>query len=314
MKHRVRATIGFTLVELLVVIAIIGVLIALLLPAVQAVRAAARRAQCQNNLRQVGIALMSFDSAHGKFPPGKRWTGPRASADTYSVAWSLLILDYLEQGATSDQIDLNVPLDHPSNLPATGQVIPVYLCPSTVRVEEHRSLQARLLNLGLTPGEGLGCLDYLGISGPDKDATNPVTGQDYGRQRGVLLGTKGLPNEDTITEPPSLRVELISDGLSNTLCVTECTGRGVDVDNGIVNELNGTWASGSNISHIVGSVNHTEPPDAWFREHIYSEHGSGAHGLMCDGSVHFMSNSTDAAVILFLCSRDGSEVFGSLPF
>ena len=313
-KRRLRLISGFTLVELLVVIAIISVLIGLLLPAVQAARAAARRTKCQNQLRQIGIAMMSFESANGKFPPGKKWTRPRTDPNTYNVAWSLLILDYLEETATSDLIDLSLPLSDPVNLPATSQVIPGFICPSTARVEEHRSLEGRLLNLGLTPGEGLGCIDYLGISGPDKDAKNPATGSDYGRQGGVLLGTKGLPNEDTITEPPPMRLQLITDGLSNTMCVTECTGRGVDVDNGVVNELNGTWASGSNVTHIVGGVNQKSPPGVWYNERIYTEHGTGAHSLMCDGSVHFMTNDMDIAVVLFLCSRNGGEVFDSMPF
>ena len=149
---------------------------------------------------------------------------------------------------------------------------------------------------------------------PDDDAENPFQSEDYGHQRGVLLGTNGLPNEDTILEPDPLRMAHITDGLSNTMCVTECTGRGVDVDSGIVNELNGTWASGTNISHISGGVNKYDPPGVWYKERIFSQHASGAHGLMCDGSVHFLSESTDAAVILFLCSRDGSEIYETSPF
>ena len=314
MAYSLRNRNGFTLVELLVVIAIIAILIALLLPAVQMARAAARRSQCKNNLRQIGVALTSFESAFRQFPPGKRYTGPRNDPSTYSVAWSFLLLNFLEEGATSDQINLQLPLWDPANLPATGQVISTYLCPSTALRQRHRGRDDKLLNLGTTPGEGLGCLDFLGISRPEDEAENPFQSEDYGHQRGVLLGTNGLPNEDTILEPDPLRMAHITDGLSNTMCVTECTGRGVDVDSGIVNELNGTWASGTNISHISGGVNKYDPPGVWYKERIFSQHASGAHGLMCDGSVHFLSESTDAAVMLYLCSRDGSEIYETSPF
>lgn len=316
MKQPIQRTTGFTLVELLVVIAIIAILIALLLPAVQMAREAARRTHCTNNMKQIGLALLSFESAHGKMPPGKKWVGgnTRDAPETYNIAWSLIVLDYLEQSMTIDQIDLTLPLYDPTNLPATGQVLDVYLCPSTNRVEEHRTLNGRIFDLGVTPGEGMACLDYLGISGPDSDALNPFEGENYKRQRGILIGTKGTPNGESIMEPPSLRLAMISDGMSNTLCVTECTGRGVDVDQSIVNELNGTWASGSNITHLSGGVNQTSPPAAWHKERIFAEHPSGANVLMCDGSVHFLGESTDASILLFLASRNGSEVFEKLPF
>jgi prepilin-type N-terminal cleavage/methylation domain-containing protein/prepilin-type processing-associated H-X9-DG protein len=301
---------GFTLVELLVVIAIVGVLLALLIPAVQAARESSRRTQCQNNLRQVGLGLSNYESANGKFPAGKKWSGPPGDPGSFAMAWSSFLLGDLELGTLHNAMDFKVPFTHPKNLPVTTQVLPVYLCPSTARVEEHRSSSGQLMNLGGIPGEGLGCIDYLGISGPDKDSKHPVTKILYGRQRGVLIGTKGLPLEDELVEPPPVTAASITDGLSNTMCVTECTGRGAgfkDDKGGQIDSLHGAWASGNNVSHVDDGINGSEPPNAWYKERIFSDHPEGANVLMCDGSVHFMSNETKKSLIRWLASRDGDE-------
>lgn len=310
-RQRRRAV---TLVELLVVIAVVGILVALLIPAVQAARESARRSQCQDHLHQVGIALLNYESANKRFPPGKRWSRPRTDPRTFDYAWSSILLDYVEEQALHDLIDFDQPLTDPVNLPATSQVVPIYLCPSTNRIEAHRSPEGQLINLGGVPGEGLGCIDYLGVSGPDKDTIHPGTGEEYGRQRGVLLGTKGLPNGNMLTEPPVVTAAKIEDGLSKTICMVECTGRGVEFKDNVVLSLNGAWASGSNISHINKGVNEEAPPDAWMDERIFAEHPAGAHILVCDGSVHFLSDDTEELIIMYLCSRDGGETIPEMPF
>lgn len=305
---------GFTLVEVLVVIGVIGLLIALLLPAVQAARESSRRSECKNHLRQIGIGFNNFVGVHGQFPPGKKWSGPRHVPTTFPIAWSAFMLEFLEESAVHDQINFKVPFADPGNLPATGQVINIYICPSTDRIEPHRGSDHRLVGLGGIPGEGMGCIDYLGISGPDKDADHPATGQEYGRQRGVLIGTKGLPDADTVVEPPAIKPRHITDGTSHTACVTECTGRGVEMDGNQIDSLNGAWASGSNVSHVSKRVNSTKVPKAWYKERIFSDHRGGANLLMCDGSVHFLSDSVEETVIMSLCSRDGEEIVDPLPF
>ena len=309
-SHGARA---FTLVELLVVIAIIGVLVALLLPAVQAAREASRRTQCLNNLRQIGLGLQNHVAAQGKFPAGKKWTNARHLPQTQQVAWSSFLLDYMEQGSLLPKLNFALPLADPTNLPVTGTVIDVYLCPSTGRVEAHRGEDSRLMELGV-PGGGMACIDYLGSSGPDKDDSPPGSTALYGRQRGILRGTKGLPNEDTILEPPPVKVQHVTDGLSNTIAVTECSGRGVEIDQGEIKSLNGAWASGSNVSHITKGINRETVPDAWYKETIFSDHPGGATILMSDGSAHFGSDEIEKTIIMSLCSRDGEEQIDSSPF
>lgn len=297
---------GFTLVELLVVIAIIGVLIALLLPAVQAARESSRRTACKNNLRQIGIALTSYESANKKWPAGKRWSGPPNDPASFAMGWSSMILPQLEEQAIHDQINFKVPFTDPVNLPATTKIIPVYLCPSTANVNKYRTEAGQLTGLGGIPGEGMGCIDYMGISGPDKDSKNPITKEPYGRQRGVLIGTKGLPLEDELIEPTPITSAKITDGLSHTIAVTECTGRGAAEQDGVVDSLHGAWASGINVSHIDKGVNE-RIPEAWDKERIHSDHPGGAHMLLCDASVQFFSEDTDDKVIRWMASRDCGE-------
>ena len=298
---------GFTIVELLVVIGIVGVLIALLLPAVQAARESARRTQCANNLKQLSIGLATFESAHAKFPAGQRWSVPRSEPGSYAIAWSATILPEIEFRSIADLIDFRYPLSDPQNLPATSQTVALYLCPSTVHLESHRSESGHLTDLGTVPGEGMACLDYLGISGPEKSTKNPSTGQPYGRQRGILIGTKGFPDSDQLTDPPPIRAKDVTDGLSNTTWLTECTGRGVDVKQGRIDAIHGAWASGNNVTHISGGINGKELPEAWHDERIRSDHPGGAQFAMCDGSVRFLVDSTDKKMIRALCSRNGEE-------
>lgn len=141
--HRVRR--AFTLIELLVVIAVIGVLIALLLPAVQAAREAARRAQCVNNLKQVGLALASYESAHEVFPPAYITWNTRAQGTAYGIpfpddngngpsgfAWGTMILPFLEQTALHSALNFSLPCWAPDNSTGARTQLSVFLCPSAV--------------------------------------------------------------------------------------------------------------------------------------------------------------------------------------
>lgn len=295
--------IGFTLVELLVVIAIIAMLVTLLLPAVQAARAAARRTQCSNNLRQMGLGMLNYESVNNHFPPGQKRVAPNAMP----MAWSAFFLPFIEESAISDRIDFKKPLTDEVNWAATATHIPSYLCPSTGRRSILRTNDDRIGDLNRNEqvdrklGEGMACIDYLGISGPGKNIRR-ADGEKYRRNHGVLIGLKDYPPERL--EPRKIRTQQIIDGLSKTIIVAECSGRGAFRDGAW--ELDGAWAAGENVSAVKLPIN-PSPRDNWDAEEIFSDHPGGAHTLFCEGSVKFLSEDIEMALLAAVCTRDGQE-------
>ena len=347
-KYKISQQGGFTLVELLVVIAIIGVLIALLLPAVQAAREAARRSQCSNNLKQIGLGLLNYESARGHFPPGQY--KPENVNEKSAYSWSVWHLPYIEQQALYDRIDFTVSSkDPPNNLPdlsgPANQVIPAYICPSTRTVSESRDSDHRILdtNGAASGGAGLGCLDYMGNKGVDDALINPQTNQAYGAATiepyfGVLLDIESghdnngfacvfKPNRKCSADVISIRE--ITDGVSHTMIVAESTGKGLEerrgssrgTPNTYSSELSGAWAALKNISDIdiapgstiasaLGVSSAINPPAYvhFAKEEFFSDHPGGVQILMCDGSVHFMGDDTSHNIYLGICTRDGGEI------
>ena len=208
---------GFTLVELLVVISIIGILVGLLLPAVQYSRESARRMSCQNNLRNQVLALQNFHDAHQKFPPG------RFSLRPTGHSWVTYSLPYLEQANVAAQIDLRRPWDDPrGNESATRVILPILRCPSS------------LLNL---PGD----IDYGGMMG------SALSGLKFGELRNQAFGSGVLVNVSPAVSSP-IRFADITDGTSHTICIAESVDR--DPNEG------GRWGDGRNcFAHTNGPIN-----------------------------------------------------------
>jgi prepilin-type processing-associated H-X9-DG protein len=254
------------------VIAIVGVLVAILLPAVQAAREAARRAECQNNLRQIGVALHVYHDAHGHLPIGcidKRV--PRTNPNGRQFAWSADILPHLDEPALWKQIDFIAPYDSAINASAAATVVKVYLCPSTVRMATGR--------VGLRVSDPTGVTPYLAAA------------TDYG---GIYGAAQVSPAANGVfLYDRAVKFSEITDGTSYTLALAEDTGRGWTMD--------GEWINGENIydvSNLIGTQQHNE---------IWSDHPGGAMVLWCDGGATLLNASLDLSVLKAICTRAGGD-------
>jgi prepilin-type N-terminal cleavage/methylation domain-containing protein/prepilin-type processing-associated H-X9-DG protein len=296
---RVRS--GFTLVELLVVIAIIGILIALLLPAVQAAREAARRMSCHNNLKQIGLALHNYHDTFGRMPPAWIAFHPTTRQPHWhgepGWGWAARILPYLEQNNVADNlIDLNRPITDAVNRQARVLPLAVYRCPSdTGRAtftlaegEEYLGSGGGYQPVELSTGNFLG---VFGIIDPhDACETGPCDGL------GPLIFLRGQRFAD------------ITDGLSQTLVVGERSSKLAP----------STWVgmvTGGEHAHgrVVGVA--TYPPNAEDDEEQYghnfsSYHPAGTNFVFCDGSVRLISETIDEATYHALCTRQRGETVG----
>ncbi len=284
-----RSKTGFTLVELLVVIAIIGVLIALLLPAVQQAREAARRMQCKNHLKQFGIALHNYHDVHGSMP-----SGAMAHARG-GWSWSTLLLPFIEQGNIHDQINFNQSPDDSSNANAIRSTIPIALCPSDLapEINDDPSLANQATTSYLATA---GCNVYIpsGCNGADEGAFF------HNSERKFRDFTDGLSNSAVVGEV-FWRIGSYSSG--NTIRNTQhyygglITGKWFTFGD-TCGTGTGTADSDYRRTYAVmrsGAVpinNYDPSGDTWWdtSHHGFgSHHPGGAHFMFGDGSTHFVS-------------------------
>jgi len=293
---RVRA---FTLVELLVVIAVIGILIALLMPAVQMVREAARRVQCSNNMRQAGIALHLYHDSNKRFPPG--WSGDSPEGEP-GWAWQAMILPYIEKSNMADSINFNIPVDDEVHHDVRQAVIPIYLCPSDgepavvdisfIEDDGHSHFRGPLLPVDEDDHDHehdehvmVSRCNYSGVFGSNEIHVDPRRGN-------------GTFYFNSRTAFKSFR-----DGTSTTIIVGERrSDRGAVTWVGIVPGIDEPMA------RIVGSADH--PPnhrDGHF-EDFRSHHPTGANFVSGDASVRMIHNQIDAETFQALATLNGGEV------
>jgi len=326
---------AFTLIELLVVIAIIAILIALLVPAVQKVRAAAAKTQCENNLKQIGLALHGYHDSKGSFPGNHR----PAAAPTIRTRWFTKILPYLDQGNLFKNYDATKNWDDAVNLPVTSQPLAVAVCPASPnpnRLDGDPALLIVSPATSITSWTGIASTvavtDYSGIYGLHANflSANSIT---QSNPLGILSKTDG----------ENVSIADITDGTSNTIYIIESAGKpylfqsGVRVNaNYAVNGINGggwcrpasdiwiigsdktgTVFGGSNVINANNGFDHgglyplTNGTPALGTDGsgaVFSFHPGGAFALFADGSVRFIDQDIPAATFGNLVTRAGGEI------
>jgi len=293
---------GFTLVELLVSIAIIAVLIALIVPAVQAARERARRAQCQSQLKQLGLALHNYHDTHGMFPVN--YGAGLYNESNRGASWLAMILPQIGQTSLYGRINFGSPLTDSANDAAARTVVPTYLCPSDrhgngVMTNRRESNSPRAItNYKACLGSNWG----WGSFAPVKSAGGRNAGETDGMDRCNGMICRGGDHPPLVT-----RLTDIKDGTSTTLALGEA-----------VPEWSWhTWWYWFNASTATCAVplNYWHVPedtdDDWFYNYSFaSRHTGGAYFGLVDGSVRFLSENISRDVYRNIATIQGSEVIG----
>lgn len=320
---------GFTLIELLVVIAIIAVLIALLLPAVQQAREAARRTQCRNNLKQIGLSLHNYESTYRLWPeesgapqPGYLYNMPRSS-------WMTSILPYLDQANLYQRYDLTRDWQDPVNQPVVMTNLSAYSCPSApIRPGFEYTVLVSYADASTTTATLSPRTFYYGAS---TDYTN--VGGIGTNLNNVLPQPIANPTSSGILMTSAVSLAAVTDGLSNTILVTECAGRpnlyqrGLLVPDGTTPKtwsgsstrpfpVGGVWAShnkgflvdGAQFNGYTNTTPGLAPINYSNDNEVYAFHPGGAHTLMADGSVRMVTESMSLQVLCAMATRAGGEI------
>ena len=313
MNRRATSVAGFTLVELLVVIAIIGILVGLLLPAVQAAREAARRTSCSNNLKQLALGVLNYESARKVLPASYDGFGRADGADPLledGSSWIVHVLPYIEQQALFDRFEASAALegyfgqqegirrDTPEVRALLQTETPFLWCPSDESSQQPSDEQFHLEGFFVTLTNYKGCAGDSWMSGPwDGNRSVPFWNTP---QTGVLYRTSYL-------RPVSLRK--VTDGTS----VTWMIGEDVPSQNwhSAAFYSNGAWnSSDAPLNHFL------DPPDPgdWTQVMGFrSLHPNGAHFAMVDGSVQFVADDIDYQLYMNQSTKNGGEVGAEDP-
>ncbi len=347
MSLRPRVRRGFTLIELLVVIAIIGVLIGLLLPAVQAAREAARRMQCTNNLKQIGLAMANYESALGVFPPA--YVGnPRLSGTAYGIsypdgnmntlpgfAWGSLILPYLEQNPIYSSFNMNLPCWSPENSTGAVTKISAFLCASATGGEEGFVLH-RYSNGDHQAPDDAGEFNPAIKFGHSHFVTNAGINQPWGRRTQYssdfdVAQPMPSPAPSSVINGPfyrnsRIKIADVTDGTSNTIFLGERSSKLADATWVGVVPFSCTppkkgWPSdpnsGGNLVAAHSGPDVQDHPDVVIHapnhpfghtDEMYAEHPGGANVLLGDGSVRFVKQTIHPLTWVALSTRNGSEI------
>jgi prepilin-type N-terminal cleavage/methylation domain-containing protein/prepilin-type processing-associated H-X9-DG protein len=294
---------GFTLVELLVVIAIIGILVSLLLPAVQSAREAARRTQCANNLRQIGIALNGYDSQYASFPPGSFWS---SAGDRGSIL--IRLLPYVEQQAIFDRFNFNAVIDNqtmPDGTLIGAIMISAYNCPS----DQNSTLR-----------NGLAIHNYSASAGPTAHIDSPnCSCPGWNSWNAYALSPyESVPNfaGPFHRRGGSTKRAQVRDGLSNTIFFGEVLAAcSIHTQQGWARSNNGNGLVATMVPINYNSCDASasdgcKRPCNWNTELAFkSRHPGGAQFVFGDGNVRFFPESIDHWNYQYLGAKaDGKPV------
>lgn len=302
-RHR-RGKMGFTLIELLVVIAIIAVLIALLLPAVQQAREAARRTQCKNNLKQLGLALHNYHDSSLIFPLNSSYT---ASSAVNNRSGFVGMLPFIDQAPMYAQMNMSLSGLVAPNLAFSQRILPALICPS-----DADGSKTSITGQDAGTGIALAPSDYAFSMGDYTNLTQ-TTGMTLPEQisastyyaNTVTTNGRGMFTRGNW----SCRIAQVTDGMSNTIAIGEVIGNWCGWQVGWGFQCFATTA------HAVNYQNSTLKNSAAVTSHdpcigFRSQHVGGAHFLLGDGAVRFISENINGLTYNALASRAGGEVIG----